>query len=386
MSDACPWAKHLYIELTDSPDKIYSCGDVVRGNVVLHSDTEDTVAQISIIFRGVVETAIFKLGNNDQDQIVKSKNVLFEFIEVHPPRNYPLEANTHKWAFEFKFPNRTLPRLRKDQYGQSKNFHGLPGHPLPPDFAIKGIHPASISYHIEVIVPKALGPFVFHTSYLKYNMPLRFTPMPDTEIFYPSSIVIAYWLSRSLSNLDPLDISRQDSLGFTSRMTLSMISQPRSCFKLRTKLPHIVRVGGDFPIFVDIKHNLEKSTASATSTVFLTQVKVSLRARTDVRVPLQCTQIAYETIRVTDSGPIHVPVQNCVDLRNFVKDLSINHEIRPTFKIYNSARRYMLKVELTVVCGQNTSKLDLGRGRWQEIIILPNIDRNLSLPNAGINK
>ena len=370
MANQCLFAPEFAIVLADgdSPRSIYTSGDRVKGQVVWNASRRLTVESIILQFKGVVKTQVMVSSGNSR-RAVRGKAFLFDYAHTLSRTLHQDVGQSRSWDFDFVFPNNT-PAASGNRWAEHPKFHHLPGHQLPPTWSsLDGRQ--QIYYQIKV---SAHTPLVFRRP-LKDRVNLIYSPYRSVQ--YPDYLLCKRTTTvvRTTRKLDSALPVQHRSVKESARSLFgsSIPSEPTSTFFVHSEVPRIVYVNGKLPIFIDIEHDLAKSTSREIPVIHLKDFHARLTEYTGVRVPNNHIRDSDRKITI-DRRYYGRPLTERMNLGE-AWNISIEGHIPPTFKTYSMSREYVLKVTATVVCARKEYEIELGR---HGLLILPGPYRSLA--------
>lgn len=352
------------LQITTEGSK-YRAGDTVSGSVRLLSQhakgQEVDVASITLSLTGKSTTA------KHWPQI-PSSILLFSFQKdlltgpkrLHAPCKLMGYTDQSSWSFAFTLPL-DCSAFQRDSLPSSPPFNSDPNQPLPISFKDDNIQDGSCSMVYELqatlIPPSKKGYFTDERCIEKVEIHV-FKPRNIQQPNFIFNTKSATFAHRSLLLLPreerklahrPLTIKERFNL-----KTLSIEHLPRAVFDIRVQTPSAATIGQPLPLILHVAYNLEDSTVPPPifhlkrMTIYLCEEtsiwglkRAGEHESTRWTKEIKLQEKEFETLRPR--------VEGHMDLRK-VMDMTVNHDLSPTFKTFNIARTYSLKVFVRLEC------------------------------------
>ena len=343
----------------------YRAGDTVSGSVSLVSQyakgQEVDVASIDLTFTGT-STAV-----RYWPRIPYSVN-LFSFqkaLFTGPKRLYaPCKlmgyTDRDSWSFAFTLPL-DCSASQRDSTPSSPPFNPDPNQPLPTSFKDHNAQDGSCSIVYELqasLVPSSKDGYYTSQGCIEKVEVHVYRPRNIQQPNFIFNTKSATFVHRSLLLLPgeerklahrPLTI--KERLGLK---TPSIEHLPKAVFDIRVQTPSAATIGQPLPLILHVGYNLETSTVPP-PIFHLKRLSIHLCEETSIWGLKRVGE--HESTRWTkeimlQGKEFETPrprVQGHLDLRQ-VMDTMVNHDLSPTFKTFNIARTYSLKVFVRLEC------------------------------------
>ena len=352
------------------PRTSYKAGDVVSGSVSLFRREGQgkvvDVESISITFSGRLSPTKYWPRIPKSLQLFAYKKILLAGPStLHIPSTGC--EDQYSWPFTFSFPVNCNGVQNDASYAHFSSFNTDHDQPLPPSLSTTSDEAdsrgyASIIYELQAILlsPSKIG---YHpancTKSVELNLYVpRSTEQPGLECINKIQRIVCQTLDllpkgQRESAKRPLGL--REKLGLKSAPTDHL---PKTIFDAKLQTPSSAIIGQSLPIFLYIDYDLDKSTIEAPPAVYLKRVAVWFREVTSMLVPKPGSlPIKQEQAGWTNGFQIaaqnfdkDLPLVNgCLDMRKVV-DLTLKDDLVPTFKTFNIARSYGIKVTVTLEC------------------------------------
>lgn len=276
----------------------------------------------------------------------------------------------YSWPFTFSFPVNCNGIQTGASPAHANSFNTDHDQPLPPSFSTTSDDAdscgcASIIYELRatLLSPSKIG---YHPANcikileLNFYVP-RTTEQPGLECISKTQRIVLQTLNL-LPNEQRKTAKRplrlREKLGFTSAPTEPL---PKAVFDAKLQTLSSAVIGQPLPIFLHIDYDLDKSTIEALPAVYLRRVAMWFREVTSMLIPkpgplpiqqeqadwMNGVQLAALAAQSFDKDP---PLVNgCLDMRKVV-DLMLKNDLVPTFKTFNIALSYEIKVSVAIEC------------------------------------
>lgn len=357
-------------------DQVYQfkAGDLVSGSVYLCSEQSGgqilNVGSISISFSGRTTTS--KRVRDVQSH--RRSLQLFSYrsqIYHGPGQLYASHRSLHggvrpRFPFNFNFPTDC-------EYSQTENFEGASlfnsdrNQPLPPSFTdTNTTDKASVVYElsVELLAPGFRGYYMEGSFVQKQTLDLC-TQRNVREPTLQYTLHSKSFVHRSLEFLPaaerefhkrPMTIGQKLGLKPPSAQ-----HYPKASFQVTILMPSVAVIDQPLPLMLHVDHDSEHSAAETPPIIHLKQMQVWLRAETSIcgmthkslKLNLakdhEQTSWSVDSILACKSFDKAVPRVQHLDLRK-IMDLKLDPSLVPTFKTFNVARTYSLRVGARIEC------------------------------------
>jgi hypothetical protein len=349
----------------------FSAEDIVKGRVILQSQKDEAVGQVSIAFMGRAKTTLYRRQHID-NRTYKSQADFFYFSKKLYEGHYTLRANTYEWPFEFRFPSQTDPKASTNAFTGSPPLRSSSDvHPLPPTFS----HNASsldrsfeslIEYKLEATLArhKLFASNLESMLALKY-MSYRSTEHPTLGWEYTKQTFTAQTL-RLLPEKADAKLSMKEKM----RSTFKSSELPSATFSLNMRYPTQIHLGDQPTIHLSVQHL--GSNCPEKPTIFLKYVTVEIKTTVQVRAPGFATDhhdygSRHHQILGRGGLSIKLPESNDSPQENSSQDiegwLNLNgngvmntQSLQLNFNTYNIAVSNRLDIEIKVSCADKLFK------------------------------
>ena len=331
------------IEVQILPQSVYTGGDEVLGNIILHRGTGKEFSHVRLRFYG---RTVHDAGGIYTNYIPQGPELFDISAVVYVKHGKTAAVGPMLWPFKFIFPANTQAVSDPFNYAKDKHFHSVHGHRLPPTINPttwwKGPLRRQIQYWIEAEAEVVPGDGVAKTythrvelNYLPSRLELSPKPCPSTK-----SEFFVHRLKKMCleSHIDPYtskDCRKCAQYAFTVCMSIPTQTYP----------------GGPFPLNFSIEHMAGISTPIEAPKIKVRKYRVALKAITEYR---------------DDKGHDIKPRMTTVGVMegkgttmDLEKLFGKQGNLIPTFKTYDMARRYVLQIEVEAKCGKKKYPLKL---------------------------
>lgn len=356
------------------PNTRCQAGSTISGTVSLHGDEDIDILHITITLQARCKTKVTKDNGENGSSTYRGRAPLI-FIKrelfTGPHTLHP----GHSWPFQFTLPLQCAAR-QADHYKPQRTrlFNSDSEQELPLSFAYStysSVWSADcfIRYELEASLIGSRRK-IFLSSDLTATRLLDFiTPRnvyaPDPQLTLKTQTVTCYSLHLQPGHEDvPLTFKEKLKSIRTSKL-------PVAVFRVHMQLPRVGFVGQPLPAFIQIDHDIERSTAQAPPKIFLKKCTFALEALTYVRCMRESLlqQVDdHEIASVDYSERIEKspPLTEHLDLRD-VMITSIPSHHKPFFSTFNIHRAYKLKLKISVECAHKVFKAEY---HTQEFVLL----------------
>lgn len=349
----------------DIPQSKYRAGDTVSGFVHLLSQhakgQEVDVGSITIEFTGRSTTMRHRSRIPHTVRFFSFKENLFTGAKrVHVLYGQAEATDGNKWPFSFTLPS-NCSQSEGDLVVDSPYFNSEPNQPLP--ISMKDDNgqggSCSIVYQLQAILRSPLKDGYYTNEGSSQRMEIlvhrpRRLEQPAFD-FNTKSAAFTYqsFLLAPKEEREPA----QRPLTIKERLKLKPPSTdhlPKAVFTIRVQTPSAAVIGQPLPLMLHVEYDVNSSTVPR-PLFHLRRVSIhlfeetsiwSLKGVGDLESSRWTRQI---TLRGKGFGFPGPRVEEHLDLRN-VMNTAVTRDVTPTFKTYNIARAYALKVVVGLEC------------------------------------
>ena len=347
------------------PRTKYQAGDIVSGSVCLASQhtkgQEVDVGSIAIEFTGKSTTSKHWPRIPDSVPLFSFKKTLFTGPRrLHAPYGQVQNIDPNEWPFSFTIPlNCSVPQ--RDSIASSPYFNSDPSQPLPISFVDENVHGGSCSIMYELqaalLSPLKDGYYTNEGCTEKVEISIH-RPRSIAQPSFSFNDKISTFTHRSLLLLPreerelahrPLTIKEKLKLKPPSIEHL-----PKAVFTIKVQTPSAAVIGQPLPLMLHVDYDAHFSTVPP-PIFHLKRVSIHLCEETSIwglkrAGELESTRWTKEiTLQEKEFVTRRPRVEEHLDLRT-VMDTMIPRNVSPTFKTFNIARNYSLKVFARVEC------------------------------------
>ena len=234
---------------------------------------------------------------------------------------------------------------------------------------------------LEATLKKPSSTHPYFAANVKSKKILVFRSVREVEDYHPISTPIVRGLSLAGHHLAHTKEAGQEQAlrgrsEFSGRDHSISIHAPHLYFDIFAETPEIACAGARLPLSVRVEYDYARTNVQTVPTIHLHSVIISLESCTRVRTPApylglgQEPQESWTERRIlADSGQINIPLSERWNTGDLIKDLLIGEAVVPTFKTYNIARTYCLKIEIEAGAVQHPLMLKMER----QLLVLPAI-------------
>ena len=343
----------------DVPRSKHRAGDTVTGTVRLVSEhtlrEEVDVGSLSIEFTGKSTTMknwpriprTIRLFSSKKTLLIGPKR-------LHVPSGPSENTDNNEWTFNFILPF-TCDFIERSSISSSSFFNTDPNQPLPTTFKHDSVQGGSCSIVYELtatlLSPIRDGYYTNDARTTKMEVQLDRARSIEQPV-YNFNIKSAAFTHRSLLLLprEERELARRP-LTIKEKLKLKTPSTehlPKAVFTIRVQTPSAAVVGQPLPLIIHIDYDAKASTVPPP----LFHVKgVSIHLCEETYIADLKGDGESEAVRWTQEITLHETrfeakrprIEERLDLR-YVMDTAIPHHVTPTFKTFNIARTYSLKV------------------------------------------
>ena len=356
-----PWS--LQINL---PKTKYRAGDTVSGRACLISEyakgQEVDVASITIEFTGRSTTEKHWPRLPNAIKFFSFKKTLFTGPKrLHAPYSQTEYTDRDSWPFSFTLPL-DCSASRMDSIASSPYFNSDPNQPLPISFlddSVQGFGSCSIVYELQakLMTSPTDGYYTNGGCSKKIDISVyrpRSIEQPNfnfntkSATFTYRSLILLPRAERELAHR-PLTIKEKLKLKPPSTEHL-----PKAVFEIRLQTPSAAVIGQPLPVMLHVDYDLDASTVPP-PIFHLKRVDILLCEETSIWALKRAG--GHESIRGFREITLHKKefetprpqVRQHFDLRN-VMNTVVDHALTPSFKTFDIARTYSLKVFVSLEC------------------------------------
>ena len=373
MSAGMPIFAKLSINL-DQPNN-YKPGELITGHVGLYSEQsggqELDVDSIVISFTGRSTSTRPIQRTSDHHKAIQLFYFRQELFHGRAKMRAPFGGRSSlKFPFNFMLPSHCIQSGSANVVGTAF-FNSTPNQPLPPSFWDEQAgmtDNCSISYTLkaELLAPIANG----------YRMHGSLSKTLDVNVCAPRPVrtpsVSFLWEDKvcSVQTQDVLPRERYDLLAAKPHVSikekLGLRPMPTDCYRKAVftaslRSPSVAVIGQPVHLQLSVEHNNERSTVVSPPRVHLRRLQVWLRTETSIcalgpgNTPDSRSQAREQTSWKHDTQVFMksfdkvYPRLERLDLRR-VMNLELDGSLVPTFKTFNVARTYSLRVNVQMQC------------------------------------
>ena len=324
------------IEIQILPQSVYTGGDEVLGNIVLHRGTGKQFCHVKLRFYG---RTVHDVKGKYTGYIPRGPELFDISAVVHIRKGRAAAVGPMLWPFKLIFPATTQVVSEPFDYVKDKRFHNVHGHRLPPTIGLipgwRGPLHRQIQYWVEaeaetVPIEGKVRTFTHRVelNYLPSRLVLSPLPCPSTQ-----SEFFVHRLNKVCqeSHIDP----------YTSKDCRKCAQYP---FTVCMSVPTQTYPGGPFPLNFSIDHNADIATAIEAPRTKVHNYRVALKAITEYR-----DNEEHDIKPRTTTVGVMEGKGTTMDLNQL---FGKQGDLIPTFKTYDMARRYVLQVEVVAKCGK----------------------------------
>ena len=354
------WSLEIDVSLSK-----YRAGDTVSGSVCLVSQyakgQEVDVGSIMIEFTGRSTTAKHWPRTPNSIRFFSFKKTLFIGPKkLHAPHYQSEHVEQNKWPFSFTLPL-DCSASQRDSFASSSYFNSDPNQPLPISFVDDNVQGGSCSivYELQATLmsPPKDGYYTNEGCIKKVEIPVyrpRSIEQPRSNFntksatFTHRSLLLLPREERELAHR-PLTIKEKLKLKPPSTEHL-----PKAVFEIRVQTPSVAVIGQPLPLMLHVDYNINASTVPP-PIFHLKRVAIHLCEETSILGVKRAG--GHESTRWTKEITLHEKdfetrkprMEAHLDL-NKVMETTVHDDLTPTFKTFNIARTYSLKVFVRLEC------------------------------------
>ena len=384
----------------DQPNH-FKAGDTVSGSVNLISERIEgqyvDVGSLSITFSGRCTTSrpVREAACRRTLRIFSQKQLLLTGpTKIHAQSRSSQSGTRRSFPFRFTFPLDCNGSDTQD-LETGPFFNSNPSQILPASFSDESyVEKASVTYELrcELLAPDRKGYYMQGgcLGHLNLNVYSPRTVQDPQIQFTPYARSFTH---QSLDLLSPAErkyherpLTIGQKLGFKPS---SIERLPKATFTATIFLPLVAVVGQPLPLKLHIDHDSETSTVATPPIIHLTKIQVLLRTENSVcsmkhkTAKGDCEQTGWTAGSQIASKEFinRIPRINQMDVRKVV-DLTLDASLYPSFKSFNIARTYSLRVAGTIRCGERSFAIKSGMARC--VLLAKECVLRLSSPDQSL--
>jgi hypothetical protein len=372
-------ATALLIAIADRKP-VYTAGDIIKGQVILHSSQDEAIGKVAIYFTGRGKTKLIRSNGNSR-RVYRGRAPLFRQFLVLYQNHYTHKAGKYAWDFEFIVPALTDPNLRENTWFSDGSVWVRTGvaHELPPTFKYYdngSRNQGMVEYKLEAEMLRP-NPSIFSTKVEAEQEITYMPPHPAGDLEYRLFLREEQYEARTL-NLLPEDA--QKGLTFKEKMhtLFNRDLLPSATFKVRLVYPTFTYPGRAIPIKLAVVH-MDTSGVGSSPVVTLHSVSVKITSSYDFRAyAFGGTQghagQEWALLHLPRIAPVPIPQnpgtsaqpaarsyrtgfydgvpegQNYLDLSSWRVDGLATPLLCPGFRTVNVAVQHALRVKFRLMC------------------------------------
>ena len=353
----------------------YKAGETVSGFVQLASqhvrDVEIDVKSIAVTFSGRCKTTRpTRETHHHRKSVVlfAEKKVLFVGpARLHAPaQSARASPPPRRFPFDFTFPM-DCSQAETENFETGPFFNIDRNQQLPASFTNdEGFDKALIIYELktELLVPDENGYHMQESFFQTLSLNLH-SPRTVQEPLVGFSLISNSFSHQSIELLPPSQrdfhrrpLTMKQRLGLTSVVKDRL---PKACFTATVLVPSVAVIGWPLPLMLHIDHDVENSTIISPPIIYLRKLQVFLRTETSICGMKHLAMTSdFDQGGWTSSAKIvdirfsrNLPRVEHLDLRG-IMDLNVVPDLLPTFKTFDIARTYSLRVSAIVECAEKS--------------------------------
>lgn len=349
----------------DTPTHKYRAGNTVSGSVSLISQhvkgQEADVGSITVEFTGRSTTAKYWPRTPDSVQLFSFKKTLVTGPRrLYAPYSENEDTDRNRWSFSFTLPL-DCSASQRNSFASSPYFNSDPNQPLPISFVADNVQDGSCSIVYELqatLMPPSKDGYYTNEGCVKKIEILVYRPRSIQQPTPNYNTKSATFIYRSL-----LLLSREERelahrpLTIKEKLKLkppAMEHLPKAVFEIRVQTPSAVIIGQPLPLLLQVQYDSETSTVPP-PIFHLKRVTIYLCEETSISGlkrggGYESTRWTKEiTLQEAEFGTRRPRVEEHLDLKK-VMDTIVHADLTPTFKTFNIARTYSLKVFVRLEC------------------------------------
>lgn len=346
----------------ETDKEIYHDDDIIRGNVILYSNTVETINSAVIVkFLGTSNVKLLK-DTGTGPRLHLCKQVLFVHSQTIGSGNLTLPASSHIFNFEVPIPDLSDKNQGDDVLSSSKPFHGTSNrHALPPSFEhsvseLEADFTCTIQYSLEAHISRPEALSTPHEDFRAQTAITYCSARPHLEM--DKKLFRQTFTAKTLRLL-PGKVDARLSMRERIKSTFQSSELPFATFHSVLWLPTAITKASTCPISISIRYG--ETTAPQHPVIRLRTVKiiahrdVVVRTRSlvgDYRVGHMSPLILLEKRNLDIALPAGLSDTTPSDENNFnLSDLGIDtNALYVDFATCNISVSTKLEVELQVVC------------------------------------
>ena len=360
----------MIIDISDDQE-VWHPGDGVHGVVRLTLDKPVSVQGVTISLRGIAKS---RFGLQELESMYSCEATLFDQTNNLVEAPTTLQPDTYQWDFKFVLPERTRD-YTSPFHEPSRLYTDDPSHRLPPTFGVSRkdknspYDKCSIVYGLFASVHHGKSRSnLFKRAENEVSQMLNFQPYRETR-------VPGWEMTTKRSNFECrsplLNSSGNPSRSLTVKEKLLTAFRPNgfsaAVFIVLSSIPKVALIGQPIPIFVGVQYDPLRSNSRERPAVELKSFSVRLVVLTGVRGLIENNR-GTKYLPASHSSwtkgvdladlSTSLAMEDIMDMREHL-DLTIPPDHFPSFSTFNVARKYSLKVNITVECAKEKFKSNI---------------------------
>ena len=357
----------LEISISEQQE-VWKPGERISGVVKISNSKPVYAQQITISLKGIARC---RFGLPELASLYSADCILFERKRecLHEPTSFGEAVSS--WPFDFN-----LPEISDEHYSPFREptrlYTNESVQALPPSFTVPKKETASsndtcsIVYGIYVSVDNGkLRSNFTRTEGLEGFKAFDFVPdrqdvSPDWRMTTQTSRFECRTPLLNANGNSKKTLSLKDKV----MTTLKPSSSPSVTFTIMMSIPKAVVIGQPIPLFIGLQHNNTSISSGVPPVVKLTSCDVRLESLTGLRGHIEnyhgskyqpASHSSWTKNRELSSFTGALPLEDITDLRLHL-DLRIPRHSVQSFKTFNVARAYTLKIQATLECAKEKFK------------------------------
>ena len=263
---------------------VYTAGDIIKGQVILHSSQDEAIGKVVICFTGRGKTKLNR-SNGSSRRVYRGRAPLFCQYLVLYQNHYTHKAGQYAWDFEFTIPARTDPNLRENTWTADGSVWVRTGvaHQLPPTFKHydnSARNQGMVEYKLEAVMVRH-NPRIFNSKVGAAQEITYMPPHPTGDPEYRLFLREEQYEARTL-NLLPEEAQKELTFKEKLHALFNHGLLPSVTFKVRLVYPTFTYPGRSIPIKLAVVH-MENSGGVPNPTVTLHSLCVKITSAYDFR-------------------------------------------------------------------------------------------------------
>jgi Arrestin (or S-antigen), N-terminal domain len=359
---------------------VYTAGDIIKGQVILHSGKDEAIGRVAICFTGRGKTKLLRSNGNNR-RVYRGRAPLFRQLLVLYQNHYTHKAGQYAWDFEFIIPALTDPNLRENTWAADGSVWVRTGvaHELPPTFKYYDNHcrnQGMVEYKLEAEMLRH-NPSIFDSKVEAAQEITYMPPQPAGDLEYRMFLREERFEARTLHLLPD---KAQKELTFKEKIhTLFHHDRlPSVVFKVRLVYPTYTYPRRPIPIKLAVV-SMETSSNLPAPEVMLHSLSVKISSSYDFRAygfwdNQGHTGRDYTLLNLPKITPVAVPQnpgtsaqpaaqsystalygdlpdgERYIDLSSWRVDGLATPLLCPSFSTVNIAVQHALRVKFRLMC------------------------------------